>query len=91
MFKKLNPKFPIILKTQLGTGGVGVVKIENETQLLTVSQLITRLNYKPKGIVTNCKQYGETEITDLLPKKFQHLNSIGRLDKDSEGLIILTE
>ena len=43
VFKRLKTKFPIILKTQLGTGGVGVVKIENETQLLATSQLIHRL------------------------------------------------
>ena len=43
VFKRLKTKFPIILKTQLGTGGIGVVKIENETQLLATSQLIHRL------------------------------------------------
>ncbi|MCP4050000.1 MAG: rRNA pseudouridine synthase [bacterium] len=46
---------------------------------------------KPAGILTNCPGPGEKEITDLLPKKYQHLNSIGRLDKDSSGLIIMTD
>lgn len=47
--------------------------------------------HKPAGIVTNCKQSGEREITDLLPQKYRHLNAIGRLDKASEGLILLTD
>lgn len=47
--------------------------------------------HKPRGVLTNCKQVGETEIIDLLPKQYDHLNAIGRLDKDSEGLILLTD
>ncbi len=47
--------------------------------------------HKPKGIVTNCKQTGEREIIDLLPKQYQQLHAIGRLDKASEGLILLTD
>jgi 23S rRNA pseudouridine2604 synthase len=47
--------------------------------------------HKPPGVVTNLPQEGETQITDLLPAKYQKLNSVGRLDKDSEGLILLTD
>jgi len=47
--------------------------------------------FKPRGVVTNCPQDGETQITDLLPARLQHVSSIGRLDKDSEGLILLTD
>lgn len=49
------------------------------------------LFHKPIGIVTHSKQFGETEIRDLLPKHLQHLAPVGRLDKDSEGLILLTD
>ena len=45
---------------------------------------------KPIGIITNCPQNNEREIRDLLPKNLQNLSSIGRLDKDSHGLILLT-
>ena len=33
---------------------------------------------------------GEKEVVDILPKKYRHYSSIGRLDKDSEGLILFT-
>lgn len=46
--------------------------------------------FKPFGVVSNCPQGNEQEIKDLLPDTFQSLSTIGRLDKDSEGLILLT-
>jgi pseudouridine synthase len=47
--------------------------------------------YKPRGVWTNCKQgEGEKEVVDLLPPKYRQYASIGRLDKDSEGLILMT-
>eukprot|EP01047_Picozoa_sp_COSAG01_P002332 COSAG01_NODE_61_length_29729_cov_196.711779_18_plen_230_part_00 len=47
--------------------------------------------HKPVGVVTHCPQDGEYEIRDLLPAQYQHLAPIGRLDKASEGLILLTD
>ncbi len=47
--------------------------------------------HKPRGIVTNCPHPGDTQITDLLPKEYRHLSSVGRLDKESEGLILMTD
>lgn len=47
--------------------------------------------YKPRGIVTNLKQADETEISDILPEKYKKLSAVGRLDKDSEGLMLMTD
>lgn len=54
------------------------------------SPVVIVLN-KPKGYL--CSR-GDTHermtIYDLLPARFQNLHHVGRLDKDSEGLILLT-
>lgn len=45
---------------------------------------------KPIHVVTSLAQDGETEIRDLLPNNMRNLYPVGRLDKASHGLIILT-
>jgi 23S rRNA pseudouridine2605 synthase len=47
--------------------------------------------HKPIGYVTSRRpQGGDPSIYQLLPKYLQHLNYVGRLDKDSSGLLLLT-
>lgn len=47
--------------------------------------------YKPAGyITTSDDENGRKTIYDLLPENLHHLRPVGRLDKDSTGLIILT-
>lgn len=84
---KINGK----VVTELGTKiDPQIDTVEVDASLL--NKTYTYLSYfKPRGVVTNCPQEDEKEITDLLPEKFKHLNSIGRLDKASEGLILLTD
>lgn len=45
---------------------------------------------KPTGYVTNLPQNNEKEAKELLPVNFRDLNPVGRLDKDSEGLLLFT-
>ena len=46
---------------------------------------------KPVGYVCSRKKQGEAPtIYELLPAKYQSLKTVGRLDKDSSGLILLT-
>lgn len=45
---------------------------------------------KPAGYVVSRDGQGSDIIYDILPKKFQHLKPVGRLDKDSSGLLLLT-
>lgn len=47
--------------------------------------------YKPAGyITTSDDEKGRKTIYDILPKELHHLKPVGRLDKDSTGLLILT-
>lgn len=46
---------------------------------------------KPVNYVCSKKRQGDTPtIYELLPKKYQELKTVGRLDKDSSGIILLT-
>ncbi|MCM1338618.1 MAG: rRNA pseudouridine synthase [Muribaculaceae bacterium] len=47
--------------------------------------------YKPAGYITTADdEKGRKTIYDLLPENMHNLKPVGRLDKDSTGLIILT-
>ena len=46
---------------------------------------------KPMGYVCSRNGQGNKTIYDLLPKKYHNINPIGRLDKDSSGLILMTD
>lgn len=46
---------------------------------------------KPKGVFTTCAdERGRRTVIDLLPDELKHLKPVGRLDADSEGMLILT-
>ncbi|MEP2776853.1 MAG: pseudouridine synthase [Luteolibacter sp.] len=47
--------------------------------------------HKPRGYVcTRSDEFGRETIYDLLPATLQTLHHVGRLDADSEGMLILT-
>ncbi len=50
------------------------------------------LLHKPRGYVCSRKQQGGTPtIYSLLPNTLHHLKSVGRLDSDSSGLLLLSD
>ena len=67
------------------------------TDIISLNQPIEKkiniiLFHKPKGCITSrSDEKNRTIIYDYLPKKLNHYHYIGRLDYNSEGLLLLTD
>jgi 23S rRNA pseudouridine2605 synthase len=60
-------------------------------KLVRVAPALTIMLHKPAGFVSTRKdQQARDTVFDLLPKKFSRLFNIGRLDAQTEGLLLLT-
>lgn len=53
-------------------------------------KITTIMLNKPVGYVCSRNGQGSKTIYDLIPNELQYLKAVGRLDKDSSGLILLT-
>jgi 23S rRNA pseudouridine2605 synthase len=67
---------------------VDTVTLDGNT-ITPAAKTLVMLN-KPTGYVVSRDGQGSQTIYDLLPPEYQALNPIGRLDKDSSGLLLLT-
>lgn len=84
-------------RIEVGTddGGSGIDKNPNvcyngKMVPFEAAYLYVALN-KPRGVVCSRRsQGGEPTVYDLLPEECRELKTVGRLDKDSSGLILLT-
>lgn len=66
-------------------------KIKVDGQLIEKKSLQYILLNKPAGFVTTKEDaHADRTVMDLLPKELQHVVPVGRLDKDTEGLLLLT-
>lgn len=68
-------------------------KITVNGKILTPKREFTYIKYyKPAGyITTKSDEKGRKTIYDILPPEVQNLKPVGRLDKDSTGLLIMTD
>ena len=56
-----------------------------------LTQKIYILLNKPKGVTTTKKDpHAKKVLFEFLPGKYQHLHPVGRLDKNTQGLLLLT-
>jgi 23S rRNA pseudouridine2605 synthase len=62
----------------------------DDRPLSTSAPLVTIIVNKPTGYVVSRDGQGSRTIYDLLPPQLHHLKPVGRLDKDSSGLLLLT-
>ena len=68
-----------------------IIKVEGRDVVAKTTYTYIALN-KPTGYVCSRKQQGDIPtIYALLPKNYHALKPVGRLDKDSSGLILLTD
>lgn len=65
------------------------VTYDGRTIVLPVKTRTIMLN-KPVGYVCSRDGQGSQTVYDLLPREYHFLKLVGRLDKDSSGLILLT-
>ena len=65
-------------------------KVTINNNVITIPKTLTIMLNKPTGYVCSRTGQGSKTIYDLLPKKFHNLKPIGRLDKNSSGLLLLT-
>ena len=85
---KLNGEKVRVLGTKANPE-IDEIKVDGKVLPKHISS-ITYLVNKPKGVVVSKTRQGDSKIiTDLLPLK-PAVYPVGRLDKDSEGLILMT-
>jgi 23S rRNA pseudouridine2605 synthase len=63
---------------------VSGLKIKHKVKLITI------LLNKPTGYVCSRNGQGSKTIYELVPEDLHHLKPVGRLDKDSSGLLLMT-
>ncbi len=66
-------------------------RVEIDNSLITPKNFVYMIFYKPKGVITTLKdRFASRTIRDYLPSYLKGIYPVGRLDKNSQGLLILT-
>lgn len=74
------------------------INVSNKDEIKVNGKLISQniepkiwIFHKPKGIITTHKDtHNRKTVFDVLPKNLGHVISVGRLDINSEGLLLIT-
>lgn len=78
-------------RAQLGDRVTDADVVTLDGQPLALKQAATIMLNKPAGYVCSRNGQGSQTIYDLLPPEYHNLKPVGRLDKDSSGLLLLTD
>jgi len=66
-------------------------RVEVDKRLLSLKEFSYVIFNKPKGVTTTqADKFATFKVVDFLPQKLKKLYPVGRLDKNSTGLLILT-
>jgi len=67
------------------------VKIELDGKILQLEKKVYYVLNKPKGFITTVKDERDRKtVLDLIPRPKARIYPVGRLDKDTEGVLLLT-
>lgn len=80
----------IIYKPNVNVTSANTIHLDNK-KINFKQQIQLYKYYKPRGfLVTHSDPKNRNTIFDNLPKKFENMITVGRLDYDSEGLLLMT-
>jgi len=80
----------IIYKPNVNVTSANTILLDNK-KINFKQQIQLYKYYKPRGfLVTHSDPENRNTIFDNLPKKFENMITVGRLDYDSEGLLLIT-
>lgn len=66
-------------------------KVEVDNQVISSGEKLYVLMNKPKNtICTRSDEKGRKTVMDVLPEKYHHLYPVGRLDRNTTGVLLLT-
>jgi len=84
----VNGKSVTLLGTKINPN---IDYVEVDGQLVHPQRKLYIALHKPRYVVSSCKDpQGRSTVLDLLPPELQRVYPVGRLDYDSEGLLLLT-
>jgi 23S rRNA pseudouridine2605 synthase len=86
----VNGRPAILGQTLAETDKVQYEGRQLDTDLAHLATVTTIMLNKPAGYVVSRNGQGSPTVYDLLPPQYDRLKPIGRLDKDSSGLLLLT-
>lgn len=76
---------------QQGTNITETDIVTLDSHVVTAQVSVTTIMFnKPVGYVCSRNGQGSSTIYGILPAEYHHLNPVGRLDKDSSGLLVMT-
>lgn len=80
------------LPAQLSDHATSVDKVfVDKKQIFLPDEPTTIIFNKPAGYVCSRDGQGSKTVYDLLPEEYKSLKPVGRLDKDSSGLLLMTD
>lgn len=88
--KRVTVNGETVVSPAFNVDGSEIIKIDGE-KLSQAEQTRVWLYYKPVGIITShSDEKGRPTVFESLPKEMPRVISVGRLDLNSEGLLLLT-